>query len=92
MSNTTLLDTPEKKVSYGFGLQFGQQIVNNLFEGLDIKPEPKPKTLVLDGQQRLTSMYLSLHSGKPVKTRTEKGDDIVRIMSWIFFRIVGKWP
>lgn len=36
MSNTTLLDTPEKKVSYGFGLQFGQQIVNNLFEGLDI--------------------------------------------------------
>ena len=33
MSN---LDTPEKKVSYGFGLQFGQQIMNNLFDGFDL--------------------------------------------------------
>lgn len=36
MTNTTItFDTPEKKVSYGFGLQFGQQIINNLFDGLD---------------------------------------------------------
>lgn len=49
-----------------------------LFEGVELQPAPKPKTLVLDGQQRLTSMYLSLRSGLPVKTRTEKGADILR--------------
>jgi len=50
-----------------------------LFEGVHIKPEPKPKTFVLDGQQRLTSMYLALKSGKPVKTKTEKGNEIKRV-------------
>lgn len=50
-----------------------------LFEGLSLKPEPIPKTLVLDGQQRLTSMYLALKSGKPVKTTTEKKADILRV-------------
>jgi len=50
-----------------------------LFEGLTLMPEPIPKTLVLDGQQRLTSMYLALRSGKPVKTKTEKGDVIHRV-------------
>lgn len=50
-----------------------------LFEGVQLQPAPKPKTLVLDGQQRLTSMYLSLRSGLPVKTRTEKGADIQRV-------------
>lgn len=49
-----------------------------LFEGVSLQPAPKPKTLVLDGQQRLTSMYLSLRSGLPVKTRTEKGAEILR--------------
>ncbi|HEV7667174.1 MAG TPA: DUF262 domain-containing protein [Thermoanaerobaculia bacterium] len=50
-----------------------------LFEGVSLQPAPKPKTLVLDGQQRLTSMYLSLRSGLSVKTRTEKGVDISRV-------------
>jgi hypothetical protein len=50
-----------------------------LFEGVSLQKAPKPKTLVLDGQQRLTSMYLSLRSGLPVKTRTEKGTDILRV-------------
>ena len=50
-----------------------------LFEGLALIPEPAPKILVLDGQQRLTSMYLALRSGKPVKTKTEKGNEISRI-------------
>lgn len=49
-----------------------------LFEGVSLQPTPKPKTLVLDGQQRLTSMYLALRSGLPVKTRTEKGAEIHR--------------
>lgn len=50
-----------------------------LFAGVHLQPAPKPKTLVLDGQQRLTSMYLSLRSGQPVPTRAEKGADIRRI-------------
>ena len=50
-----------------------------LFEGVDLTPGPDPKTLVLDGQQRLTSMYLALRSGKPVRTRTEKGAEINRV-------------
>ena len=49
-----------------------------LFEGVTLQPAPSPRTLVLDGQQRLTSMYLALRSGKPVKTRAEKGDEIHR--------------
>jgi hypothetical protein len=49
-----------------------------LFAGVHLQPPPKPKTLVLDGQQRLTSMYLSLRSGQPVPTRTEKGVNIRR--------------
>ena len=50
-----------------------------LFAGVQLHPVPKPKTLVLDGQQRLTSMYLALRSGQPVPTRTEKGADIRRV-------------
>jgi hypothetical protein len=50
-----------------------------LFAGVNLQPAPKPKILVLDGQQRLTSMYLSLRSGLPVPTRTEKGADIRRV-------------
>lgn len=50
-----------------------------LFEGVPLTPAPTPKTLVLDGQQRLTSMYLALRSGQPVKTRTEKGAEILRV-------------
>jgi hypothetical protein len=50
-----------------------------LFEGVSLQPAPKPKTLVLDGQQRLTSMYLALRSGLPVKTKTEKGAEVHRI-------------
>lgn len=50
-----------------------------LFEGVSLQPAPLPKTLVLDGQQRLTSMYLALRSGRSVKTRTEKGEEINRV-------------
>lgn len=50
-----------------------------LFEGVALEPAPKPKTFVLDGQQRLTSMYLAMRSGQPVKTRTEKGSEVRRV-------------
>jgi hypothetical protein len=50
-----------------------------LFEGVSIGSSPAPKTFVLDGQQRLTSMFLALKSGSAVKTRTEKGQDIEKV-------------
>ena len=37
-----------------------------------------PEELILDGQQRLTSIYSSLYSKKPVHTRTDKGTEIHR--------------
>src|SRR5262245_11669468 len=50
-----------------------------LFEGVRLEPQPSAKTFVLDGQQRLTSMFLALKSGKAVRTKTEKGDEILRV-------------
>lgn len=47
------------------------------FEGvgaLDVVPDH----LVLDGQQRLTSIYQSIYSGKAVKTKTDKGKELKR--------------
>ena len=37
-----------------------------------------PSELILDGQQRITSIYSALYNSKPVHTRTEKGKDINR--------------
>ena len=37
-----------------------------------------PSELILDGQQRLTSIYSSLFSLNPVHTKTDKGEDIQR--------------
>lgn len=37
-----------------------------------------PSELILDGQQRLTSLYSALYSTKPVHTRTDKGREITR--------------
>lgn len=47
------------------------------FEGvgaLDVMPDH----LVLDGQQRLTSIYQSIYSGKAVNTKTDKGKELKR--------------
>jgi hypothetical protein len=49
------------------------------FEGVELSGPTPPLKLALDGQQRLTSLYMSLRSGKPVPTRTEKGKDIDRV-------------
>lgn len=48
------------------------------FEGADEAKGKQPEVLVLDGQQRLTSLYLSLFSKGPVKTQTEKKQEIFR--------------
>lgn len=37
-----------------------------------------PQTLILDGQQRLTSIYASMFCKNPVKTQTDKGKEIQR--------------
>ena len=55
-----------------------------LLEGVSLTKEPKPEKLILDGQQRLTSLYMSLLSGQSVPTRNEKGDDLSR---WYYFDI-----
>jgi hypothetical protein len=74
-------------LSYPIGavmlLQTGNENVRfetRLLEGveLDIATKPKPDYLILDGQQRLTALFLSLFSGKFVQTRTDKGNDIDR--------------
>lgn len=38
----------------------------------------EPETLILDGQQRLTSIYLATYSEKPVKTKNDVGSPIER--------------
>jgi hypothetical protein len=48
------------------------------FEGAPADGQAEER-LVLDGQQRLTSLYLSLKSGKPVRTVNAKGDEIDRL-------------
>lgn len=56
-------------------------------DGVRFKPRPvegaavgdvRPDRLILDGQQRLTSLFLALKSREPVPTRTEKGQEIKR--------------
>lgn len=58
-------------------------------EGIRFKPRPvegtaptaatdAPETLILDGQQRLTSLFQALVSGRPVQTRDAKGKQIAR--------------
>lgn len=47
------------------------------FEGVEASTEDA-ETLVLDGQQRLTSLYCSLYGKAPVKTTNERGQGIER--------------
>ena len=61
-------------------LQYGSESVRFKYRTIEgVKVEGvKPDFLVLDGQQRLTSMWRATCSPDPVKTRTEKGADIYR--------------
>ncbi len=47
-------------------------------EGSEASPETEPSELILDGQQRLTSLYNALYSKKSVHTKTDKGKEIER--------------
>jgi len=41
-------------------------------EGVGLSNVERPEQLILDGQQRMTSLYFALSSGQPVPTKTEK--------------------
>lgn len=47
-------------------------------EGSDASAGIEPDELILDGQQRLTSLYNALYSKNPVRTKTDKGKEIDR--------------
>ena len=50
-----------------------------LLEGVEgEQPKTGPESLLLDGQQRLTSLFLALKSPKPVKTRDARGGELHR--------------
>jgi hypothetical protein len=45
-------------------------------EGVSLQQNVIPSLLILDGQQRTTSMYLSMYNDKAVKTTTVKGKEV----------------
>ena len=59
----------------GDGVRFKPRKV----EGAPQAGPTEPQRLILDGQQRLTSLYLALRSGKAVKTQTAKKEPVERV-------------
>jgi len=55
-----------------------------LVEGLTLANSPEPERLILDGQQRLTSLFLALMSGVAVSTRDRRDKPINR---WYYLDI-----
>ncbi len=49
-----------------------------LVEGVNLNDPPEPQRLILDGQQRITSLYQALYLDEPVKTRNDRGKEIKR--------------
>lgn len=62
-------------------LEYGNESIHfkhKPIEGSPANPDTEPDELILDGQQRLTSLYNALYSKNPVHTKTEKGKEIDR--------------
>lgn len=65
-------------------LEYGNESVkfkSRLFEGVEVDKVSQvrpPSFLLLDGQQRLTSMYRATKASLPVTTKNEKGKEIQR--------------
>lgn len=62
-------------------LSYGNESIHFKYkpiEGSPADPTQEPDELILDGQQRLTSLYNAMYSKKPVHTRTDKGKEIER--------------
>lgn len=54
-------------------------------EGATPPPGIEPDTLILDGQQRMTSLFQSLMLGKPVETQNQRKQ---RITGWFYVDMV----
>lgn len=54
-------------------------------EGATPPPGTEPDTLILDGQQRMTSLFQSLMLGKPVETQNQRKQ---RITGWFYVDMV----
>ncbi|GAB4287822.1 MAG: DUF262 domain-containing protein [Coriobacteriia bacterium] len=63
-----------------------QQFRPIALEGASFPEGTRPDQLVLDGQQRLTSLFLSIQSRKPVRTKDAKGKAIER---WYYIDVRG---
>ena len=61
-------------------LEYGNANVRFKYRMIEGAPSCKaqPEQLILDGQQRLTSIYASMCSPNAIKTRTDKGNEIKR--------------
>ena len=62
-------------------LEYGNESIHfkhKPIEGSGADPDIEPDELILDGQQRLTSLYNALYSRNPVRTKTDKGKEIER--------------
>ena len=61
-------------------LEYGNESIRFKYRVIEGAPdmETVPSELILDGQQRLTSIYAALYCQKSVHTRTDKGKDIQR--------------
>nr|WP_278582643.1 DUF262 domain-containing protein [Prevotella denticola] len=62
-------------------LEYGNESIHfkhKPIEGSGANPDTEPDELILDGQQRLTSLYNALYSKNPVHTKTDKGKEIDR--------------
>lgn len=62
-------------------LEYGNESIHfkhKPIEGSDASADIEPDELILDGQQRLTSLYNALYSKNPVRTKTDKGKEIDR--------------
>lgn len=61
-------------------LEYGNANIRFKYRVIECSPSQNvtPSELILDGQQRLTSIYASLYNPNPVNTRTDKGKDIRR--------------
>lgn len=57
----------------------GAQFQPRPIQGVTPHQDTKPEHLILDGQQRMTSLYLALASSESVPTHTNKGLDIKRV-------------
>ena len=70
-------------------LEYGNANIRFKYRVIEGSPskDVTPSELILDGQQRLTSIYSSLYNLNPVHTRTDKGKDICNKILPIIFEV-----